>query len=77
MAIASGHLVNRVKQEYLEMPGLVLTVRQASRLWNLDVTTCEGLLQQLLREQFLAETTTGAYVRLTPDTTCQGRMMID
>ncbi len=75
MTTSSEHLVNRIRQEYLEMPGLALTVRQASRLWNLDVMTCEGLLQRLLRERFLTETPAGGYVRLTADTICQARMM--
>ena len=36
MLMLANELLNRAKHEYLEMPGLVLTSRQASRLWNLD-----------------------------------------
>ena len=32
----STHLINRVRSEFLEMPGLRLRVDQAQRLWNLD-----------------------------------------
>ena len=67
-------LVNRAKQEYLEMPGLALTLGQASRLWNLDPETCEGLLDVLMRERFLAETAEGAYVRVTADMIRVGRL---
>jgi len=53
----------RAKQEYLEMPGLVLTTRQASRLWNLELTLCEAILATLVREEFLAQTHGGGYIR--------------
>lgn len=59
----AAELVNRAKQEYLEMPGLMLTVRQASRLWNLDAASCDELLATLEREQFLARTHAGAFLR--------------
>jgi hypothetical protein len=60
-------LLNRAKQEYVEMPGLVLTVRQASRLWNLDAGVCHTLLSTLLREGFLSRTCDGAYLRRGSD----------
>src|ERR1700686_5299578 len=49
-------LLNRAKREYVEMPGLVLTIRQASRLWNLDAGVCHTLLSTLLREESLSQT---------------------
>src|SRR5712691_7963510 len=55
-------LVARVRGEYCEMPGLQLTVSQACRLWQVDVSTCEMLLEELVREGFLDETDHGAYV---------------
>ena len=61
--IVPGELLNRAKQEYVEMPGLALTISQASRLWNLDVGTCEALLSSLEREHFLSRTRSAAYVR--------------
>jgi hypothetical protein len=42
------------------MPGLRLTVAQACRLWHVDVSTCEMLLEQLIREGFLYKTETSA-----------------
>ena len=40
-------VADRVMAEYHEMPGLKLTVAQASRLWAIDARFCEGLLQHL------------------------------
>jgi DNA-binding IclR family transcriptional regulator len=53
-----------VKGEYLEMPGLALTVRQASRLWNLDTTLSQALLTTLVRERFLTRSDTGLFLRV-------------
>jgi hypothetical protein len=50
-----------MRAEYLEMPGLYLTRRQAQRLWNLDSATCEVLLEMLIAEQFLKKTPDGTY----------------
>ncbi len=58
-------LVARVRGEYCEMPGLRLTVSQACRLWQVDVSTCEMLLEELVREGFLCKTDNGAYVAVT------------
>ena len=54
-------LVARVRGEYCEMPGLRLTVSQACRLWDVDVSTCEMLFEQLVREGFLYKTEKSAY----------------
>jgi len=63
MTPVANDLLNRAKQEYVEMPGLVLTIRQASRLWNLDAGVCATVLSTLLREGFLSQTRDGAYIR--------------
>jgi hypothetical protein len=46
-------LLNRVRAEFIEMPGLRLRVEQAQRLWNLDRTSCEVLLRSLVDAKFL------------------------
>ena len=56
-------LLQRVRGEYLEMPGLRLTLAQAARLWDLDRTTCQRLLHALTHARFLARTADDAYVR--------------
>jgi len=55
-------LAARVRGEYGEMPGLQLTVSQACRRWQVEMSTCEMLLEQLVREGFLYKMNNGAYV---------------
>jgi hypothetical protein len=53
----------RIQTEYVEMPDLKLTSRQAQRLWNLTHDVCETALAVLIGKQFLVQTRNGAYVR--------------
>jgi hypothetical protein len=53
-----------VQAEYMEMPGLQLTLPQVRRMWGLDEDNCRHLLEQLVTSHFL---------RLTPD----DRYMLD
>jgi hypothetical protein len=46
------------------MPGLRLTLAQASRLWHMDVAVCASVLMRLVSDRFLTCTRQGAYVRL-------------
>jgi hypothetical protein len=39
--------------EYLEMPGLQLTLAQASRLWNTNLAVSQGVLDALVDTAFL------------------------
>ena len=55
-------LMKRVRAEYREMPGLCLTVQQASRLWQIDATTCARMLDVLVAERFLKRTPAGAFI---------------
>lgn len=52
-----------VRAEYLEMPGLHLSVPEGQRLWGMDATTCEALLDALVRTGYLRRTRAGRYVR--------------
>ena len=56
-------VLRRVKGEYLEMPGLRLTIAQAQRLWGLDRAVCDALLGALVEAKFLFRTRDGAFVR--------------
>ncbi len=56
-------VLRRVKGEYLEMPGLRLTIAQAQRLWGLDRSVCDSLLGALVDSKFLFRTRDGAFVR--------------
>ena len=53
----------RIQTEYVEMPDLKLTARQAQRLWNLPHDVWETALAVLIRRQVLVQTRDGAYVR--------------
>jgi hypothetical protein len=56
-------LLAQIRGEFREMPGLTLTMRQASRLWNLDALTCDVALRALVDEQFLGRTRSGGFRR--------------
>ena len=56
-----------IRGEYLEIPGLHLTRRQMQRLWGLDPSTCDELLDALVNARFLKRTTDGGYVRADAD----------
>jgi hypothetical protein len=52
--------VERVRAEYLEMPGLSLTRPQIRRLWRLNEALCDAVVGTLVASHFL---------RLRPDHT--------
>jgi hypothetical protein len=52
-AFGDTGLLHRVHGEYIEMPGLRLTLAQACRLWNVDQKTSLDVLNRLVEEQFL------------------------
>ena len=58
-----SELLGRIRGEYLEMPGLMLTLSQAQRLWGLDRAVCEKALEALEEGHFLRRTIGGAFVR--------------
>ena len=67
--------VERIQNEYLEMPGLCLTMPQARRLCGLDDLTCQAVLEALTLSKFLRQTKAGRYVRIhdTPSRVEQAR----
>jgi hypothetical protein len=44
---------NRIRSDYLELPGLQLTVAQAARLWSLGFDFAASLLEDLVARNFL------------------------
>ena len=58
-------LLQSIRSEFLEMPGLNLTPPQAARLWALDRATSELVLGELVSSGFLAKSRSGAYLRST------------
>jgi hypothetical protein len=59
-------LVRRIRAEFLEMPGLCLTIEQAQRLWSLEPRTCEALLRALVDSRFLRRTDRGLFTLRSP-----------
>lgn len=55
-------LCARIVADYLDMPGLSLTLLQACRLWNLDRPDCADALNSLVSTRFLRKDG-DAYVR--------------
>ena len=60
-------LVRRIRAEFLEMPGMCLTIEQAQRLWSLESRTCEALLKSLIDSRFLRRTDRGLFVLRRPE----------
>ena len=46
-------LAVRVRAEFLEMPGLRLTMSQAARLWGMDDETCRRVVDVLVTNSIL------------------------
>lgn len=63
MTTSLNALLDRIRGEYLEMPGLRLTVPQALRLWGLPQDVCEYALDRLVDDGFLRRTADGRFVK--------------
>jgi hypothetical protein len=60
---ALNELLQRIENEYREIPALSVTAPQAERLWGLDATTCSFVLMTLIQRGVLKRTPSGTYVR--------------
>ena len=58
----------RIRHEFLEMPGLVLTVAQTARLYALSTAHAETVLDGLEDDGFLLSAGDGVYRRSMPPT---------
>lgn len=56
-------LVERIRAEFLEMPGLKLTLSQAARIFGVDAHQLKRLLRRLLDEGFLVYEARGTFRR--------------
>jgi hypothetical protein len=52
-AVQVNDLSARIRGEYREMPGLRLTISQASKLWNVDRDLCIRALESLTQAGYL------------------------
>jgi hypothetical protein len=60
---ASPLILQRIRAEYLEMPGLTLKSEQVQRLCGVDQAMCEAALEMLVASGFLSMRADGAYRR--------------
>ena len=58
-------VLERLRSEYLEMPGMKLRIEQVQRLCGIEPTTCKLVLDALVKAKFLCLRSDGTYVRLT------------
>ena len=64
-----ANLLIRVYGEYVEMPGLQLTIPQASRLWNMNLSLSAQVLDRLVDVAFLRRSGS-SYVRADSGRIC-------
>ena len=57
--------LDRLRSEFLEMPGLRLTAEQAHRFCGVERAACSLALDALVEERFLSARPDGSYVRAT------------
>jgi hypothetical protein len=53
----------RLLREYLDLPGLRLSLAQAARLFGVDAPTCQVVLNKLVTARYLAHDASGRFVR--------------
>jgi hypothetical protein len=56
-------LIRLVQSEYLEMPGLHLSKRQAQRMWSLDALSTDLIFSTLEAANFLKRMSDDVYIR--------------
>jgi len=55
--------LERLRSEFLEMPGLRLTAEQAHRFCGVEPAACASALKKLVQEKFLTAKPDGTYAR--------------
>ena len=63
-----ARLIDRARAEFMEMPGLALTLPQAARLWNLGMDDCRSVIDVLTSAGFLRWTDSRTTVELRSGT---------
>ena len=72
-AVPHDALLNRLRAEFLEMPGLRLKSEQVQRLCGVERTMCQLVLELLVDEQFLCVKKDGHYARVMDGETSRPR----
>lgn len=60
---ALSELSSRIEAEFVEMPGLSVTLPQAQRLWAADRHTCQSVFDRLIARGVVRRTERGRFVR--------------
>ena len=60
-------LFERIHAEYMEMPGMSLTLDQVVRLCGIERSVCKIVLDALVDAKFLSLKPNGAYARCTEE----------
>jgi hypothetical protein len=63
LADAFAIALQRAQADFMEMPGLQLTEKQAARLWHFDSALCSRVLQTLVESRFLTRTRHASFAR--------------
>jgi hypothetical protein len=63
--VPDNTILIRIRAEYLEMPGLHLTLDQMQRLFGVERTLCEQVIDALVAMEFLRVKPSGTYARVT------------
>jgi hypothetical protein len=58
-------VTKRVQAEFEEMPGMTLTMPQASRLFGIERDVCRTIVERLVTVSYLKFTQSGAVTRAT------------
>lgn len=66
-AMSFAAIVDRVRGDFMEMPGLELTLPQAVRLWSLGMDDCRFVIDALVDAGFLTWTARRTIVRTGRD----------
>ncbi len=61
--------LDRIRSEFIEMPGMRLTGPQVERLCGVDAAVCQQVLSELVETRFLTYHPDGVYTRLTLEMT--------
>jgi hypothetical protein len=61
-------VIDRLRTEYREIPGLRLTPKQVERLCGIERLMCQAVLDALVTSKFLCVKPDGRYARLTDGT---------
>jgi hypothetical protein len=62
-------VLERIRAEFLEMPGMRLTPAQVERLAGVDRSICQSVLDDLVGVGFLCASENGSYARLSDAST--------